>query len=305
LLLASSLLLAACDSPSVLISRAQNRFENLRQQLISWIPDPRNAVLARVDGHNIRASDFKIALEDLSVNERKRFESPQGRKRWLEALIRQTIQMTAGENAGLDQGEEFQHKLKRFRKSLLISELRKRARIESPISDAEARRFYEKHIRDFSQIEIEASHIVLKELTEAKRAEALLKRGKPFATLARAMSLDRATAKKGGKMGLLKQGQMNLQLETALLAIEKGQITPILKSASGYEIVKKDGESVVPQSFDAVKEQVREQLESERFGQWVNRLRAAKKIEIDDKTLQALDLSFSGDSSSGPITNSN
>ncbi len=68
-----------------------------------------------------------------------------------------------------------------------------------------------------------------------------LKKGESFANLARELSIDRGSAKKGGDLGLFGRGVMVKAFEEAAFRLSKGEISQPVKTEFGYHIIKRAG----------------------------------------------------------------
>ncbi len=68
-----------------------------------------------------------------------------------------------------------------------------------------------------------------------------LKKGESFANLARELSIDRGSAKKGGDLGLFGRGVMVRAFEEAAFRLSKGKISQPVKTEFGYHIIKRAG----------------------------------------------------------------
>ena len=119
------------------------------------------------------------------------------------------------------------------------------------------------------------------------RAEALLatlKQGEPFEELALRFS-DGAGSSRGGRLGLVRQGELIPALEQALTSLEVGQITEIIQTTEGLHIVRVDDKK--PRQFRPF-EQVKAEIQSLVFQQktedqyqtWMADLKNKAYIEI-------------------------
>jgi len=68
-----------------------------------------------------------------------------------------------------------------------------------------------------------------------------LKKGESFANLAREISIDRGSAKKGGDLGLFGRELMVKAFEEAAFRLKKGEISQPVKTEFGYHIIKRAG----------------------------------------------------------------
>jgi peptidyl-prolyl cis-trans isomerase C len=89
---------------------------------------------------------------------------------------------------------------------------------------------------------IKCSHILVQKQSEAIAILERLKQGESFANLARELSIDRGSAKRGGDLGAFGRGTMVKPFEEAAFKLKKGEMTqePI-KTEFGYHIIKRAG----------------------------------------------------------------
>jgi foldase protein PrsA len=88
---------------------------------------------------------------------------------------------------------------------------------------------------------IKCSHILVKKQSEAILVLDRLKKGESFANLAREISIDRGSAKKGGDLGLFGRGVMVKAFEEAAFRLKKGEISQPVKTEFGYHVIKRAG----------------------------------------------------------------
>jgi foldase protein PrsA len=89
---------------------------------------------------------------------------------------------------------------------------------------------------------IKCYHILVKKQSEAIAIVERLKKGESFTNLAKELSIDKASAKKGGDLGLFGRGMMVKPFEEAAFKLKKGEVTsePI-KTEFGYHLIKRSG----------------------------------------------------------------
>lgn len=85
---------------------------------------------------------------------------------------------------------------------------------------------------------IRASHILVEKFTEAQEVLERLKKGEDFAKVAMEKSLD-GSRRRGGDLGYFGRGVMVKPFEQAAFALEKGQLSDIVKTEFGYHIIKR------------------------------------------------------------------
>jgi len=86
--------------------------------------------------------------------------------------------------------------------------------------------------------EIHCAHILVKTEKEAQTVIARLEKGDKFANIASEISLC-PSGKRGGDLGTFGRGRMVREFEEAAFALQKGQVSPIVKTEFGYHIVRR------------------------------------------------------------------
>lgn len=89
---------------------------------------------------------------------------------------------------------------------------------------------------------IKCSHILVKKHSEVLQVLERIKKGESFADLAREVSIDRGSGKRGGDLGLFGRGQMVKPFEEAAFKLKKGELSlePV-RTQFGYHIIKRAG----------------------------------------------------------------
>lgn len=85
---------------------------------------------------------------------------------------------------------------------------------------------------------IHCAHILVEKQSVALEIKAKLSGGESFSKLAQQYSID-VSKKRGGDLGLFGRGVMVKEFEKAAFALEKGQISDIVKTQFGYHIIKR------------------------------------------------------------------
>lgn len=86
---------------------------------------------------------------------------------------------------------------------------------------------------------IKCSHILVQKQVEALSILERLKNGESFANLARDLSIDKGSGKRGGDLGYFGRGMMVKPFEEAAFKLEKGQMSDPIKTEFGYHIIKR------------------------------------------------------------------
>jgi peptidyl-prolyl cis-trans isomerase C len=85
---------------------------------------------------------------------------------------------------------------------------------------------------------VHCAHILVKTEKEVNQVLERLKKGESFTNIAKDVSLC-PSKKRGGDLGTFGRGQMVKEFETAAFALDKGQISSIVKTQFGYHIIKR------------------------------------------------------------------
>ena len=85
---------------------------------------------------------------------------------------------------------------------------------------------------------IRCAHILVRQESLAKEILDKLAKGESFAKLAEQYSID-GTRKRGGDLGEFGRGVMVREFEQAAFALEKGQVSGIVKTQFGYHMIKR------------------------------------------------------------------
>ncbi len=90
----------------------------------------------------------------------------------------------------------------------------------------------------FMPNKVHCAHILVKTEKEANAVLERLKKGEKFANIAKEVSLC-PSGKHGGDLGSFGRGKMVKDFEKSAFALQKGQISPIVKTKYGYHIIKR------------------------------------------------------------------
>ena len=85
---------------------------------------------------------------------------------------------------------------------------------------------------------VHCAHILVKTEKEANTVLTRLQRGEKFANIAKEVSLC-PSGKLGGDLGTFGRGAMVKEFENASFALEKGQLSPLVKTKYGYHVIKR------------------------------------------------------------------
>jgi foldase protein PrsA len=85
---------------------------------------------------------------------------------------------------------------------------------------------------------VHCAHILVKTQQEAQAILDKLNKGEKFSNMAQQVSLC-PSGKRGGDLGTFGRGKMVKEFENAAFALQKGQISVIIKTKFGYHLIKR------------------------------------------------------------------
>ncbi|MGE3680487.1 MAG: peptidylprolyl isomerase [Bdellovibrionales bacterium] len=177
------------------------------------------------------------------------------------------------------------------RKSLIDQEVRGKVRISD--EDISSHFLAKKGPSGAQIFEYTLSHIVFSpknggDDAARKRAQEVrekLRQGQSFEKLAEEYSED-PNFSKGGLLGTFKAGEMLKEIEQAVRKVPPGEITPVVKTSVGYQIIKVNKRTLIsdPQ-LDEERETIRQQLYADTFRRqfrlWLKQRRDDSFIKIN------------------------
>jgi peptidyl-prolyl cis-trans isomerase SurA len=259
----------------VLASEVEERVGPLMAD-VNRIPDPdkraaqatalRRQVLERlIDDELIlqQAADLKLSITsdqiDASIEEIKKQNSLTDDQ--LREALRQQGMTMAGYRADL------RRQLLRYK----VLNIAVGSRVN--VSDDEVRAYYERHMKDGSNVQVRASHVfvAIPEGADAtavaekqRQAQKLLERaqaGEDFAKLARESSDDAATRADGGDLGYFGRDMLPKAIEELVFSMKVGDVRGPIRVEGGFHVIKLvDRKTKDPKPFDEVKDEIRMQL---------------------------------------------
>lgn len=258
-----------------------------------------NAVLATIDGVEIRVREFQERINRQSPYIRARYTSNEQKKEFLENLIRFEVLAMQAKKEGFDKNPD----VIRTMKQVMIQKLMK-DRFENGISpddvtDAEMNAHYEKNHAEFhkpEEVRVSAIIVSKKAAGNAAAKAALGDKGssnKGFRELVAQFSTDEDTKLRGGDLRYFTADNTEIPKEVvaaAFLLKKTGDVAgPIATSDKRFYIIKQTGHrKAIDKTFDQVKRQLQNRIYRDKRTQaqkdFVQGLKQSAKIQIfEDK----------------------
>ena len=242
--------------------------------------------VATVDGMAITEADLKLAEDEIG---RDLGNLPGATKRrvLVEFLIENNLFAKAAEGVKLNEGADFDGRLKYWRNRAL-RDIYFEKQINSSISEAAAKTFYDDQVKSLKpKDEVQARHILVDSEEQARELKKKIEDGADFAALAKEHSKDPGTKEDGGMLGYFSAGQMVPQFEQAAFSVEKGKISAPVKSQFGWHIIKvEDRRQKPPPTFDEVKERILASMMHQKAQAAAAALREKAKVEYLDEEIK-------------------
>ncbi len=165
---------------------------------------------------------------------------------------------------------------KRYEEELMIKKLiDKEVRPGVEVSKEEIRDYYEKNKGRFREEEkVEIRHILFENYAQGREVLKKVKSG-----------IDFEEAAEGAYLGSFKRGQLARKIEEVAFSLEEGEISPIIKTESGYHIIKLvKKEKARVKELSEVKEVIINILSSQKMEEglkeYLEKLKTKQEIEI-------------------------
>jgi len=204
----------------------------------------------------------------------------------LETRVRDKVVMDEiftqeAEKRGLASTADYKQKMEQARQTVLTQLLTQDFAKKNIISDDDVKADYEKFKAQSAGTEYRARHILVEKEDDAKALIAQIKGGASFEELAKKNSKDPGSGANGGDLDFAAAGSYVPEFSQAMIKLKKGEMTqePV-KTQFGYHIIRLDDtrEAQFP-PFDDVKGQLKQRMEQQRIGAFVEEIRAKAKTD--------------------------
>ncbi len=223
-------------------------------------------ILANVNGSPITEAEVNEFIASLGQRGAA-YNTPEGKKAVLNQIIGDRLLLIDAKRNLLEADPQFKAELAKMKDRLLTGFAVERVIATVSVSDKEAEDYYEANKDKFMSSEtVNASHILVD--TEEKALavlEEINSEKKTFEDAAREYSTC-PSGKSGGNLGDFERGQMVPEFDSAVFAMNVGEITSApVKTQFGYHLIKLNSKSdaaIAP--FSQISEQIKEMLLGEK-----------------------------------------
>ncbi|MFQ5597999.1 MAG: peptidylprolyl isomerase, partial [Nitrospiria bacterium] len=183
---------------------------------------------------------------------------------------------------GFEKNEAVKERVDELTKELVINEVVNYI-IREKVTDAAMNAYYAKNKEAFR--EVRANHILLKTEDEANAAKKQLDDGADFSGLAKEISVDPASASKGGDLGFFTKERMVEPFADVAFGMKKDEIKGPVKSAFGYHIIQ-----VVdmrdPAPFESLTPAQLQNLRGVMINWEIDRLKEKAEVVVNEERLK-------------------
>lgn len=194
-------------------------------------------------------------------------------------LVDQLVQQQLLADALEDEPAVIRYTLANERRGLMAAEVVNEIS-ETAITQEALQQAYDDRYADAPEIpEFRAAHLLVATEEEANAAKAQLDEGAEFGDVAREVSTD-VTSENGGDLGWFGAGAMVDEFETAVMALEIGEVSDAFETQFGWHIVTLVDERMQPvPEFEQVTQQLMGELQEAAIIAYLDELTAAATIE--------------------------
>ena len=242
--------------------------------------------IAAIGSEHLTQADFNAYLRIKRIPENNKNRVERAKKTFLE---RNALAQVIAKQPAID-STELNAELREFRNELLTSRYFETF-LEKAVDNKAVKKYYEDHQTDYQSKELNLAQILFRvrpQMTEQQSAEIFkkavkvhqdLKKGSNFTSAVKKHSDDYGSKRRGGRIGWIKEGQIDPVLFAQAAKLKKGQMSQPVRAHLGYYIVKMlDDPKVTQRSFESIKGQISYQLRNEAKRKEMARLMSQIKV---------------------------
>ena len=239
----------------------------------------------------IEVNEKKITLGEIEARLRQlapavRIRIRKNKERFLEGLVQGELLYQEAIRQKIDESARIQKRIEHLKRRLVIEEFLRRDAETASVSEQQLRDFFLANKDRFRRREaVTLAHIVLKTEQEAWDAVAELRKGTPFAQVARQRSIFEGTRDAGGMMGTAERGALDKAIEDVAFKLPIGQPSDPIRTSAGWQVIRVlERVGAADAKYEDVKDDVKlvysEIKRSERYEALLRRLREGAKVKV-------------------------
>jgi peptidyl-prolyl cis-trans isomerase C len=238
---------------------------------------------ATVNGQTISNDSVEQGIQ-IALSQGQK-DSPELRNAVLSKLIEISLLSQQADRDGLANSDRANRQLAQIRQNYLADLELSAYMAKNPVTDADVQSEYQREIASLGAdgmiTEYKVSDIAVATEEDAKVALARLKKGESFDKVAKSVSLA-PNKVQGGAVGWVQAGQVLPQIASVLVALNKGQVSPLpIKMSQGWYLIKlEDKKSSKPPTLEQAQAAIRAGLTQKKQFEFLTQLRQGATIVI-------------------------
>jgi len=239
--------------------------------------------VAQVDGTKIYLSDVERAAASQGLIEVGAPLTPEQPvfKKMLDELIDQRLMALGALQQSLDQEDESRRRLSVARERILGNILVENY-LKDKVNEVTIRRMYDEQadLRDRGE-EVQARHILLKDIKIAEQVAKQLKDGADFAVLAKEMSEDEGSRENGGNLGFFTADMLDKKFTEVAFQTQKDEISMPFQTQYGWHILQVQNRRKAAQpSFEDMRSEILNFMTYDEIQNLLKSLRAQGDVKL-------------------------
>ena len=265
-------------------------------------PAPGQRVVLTIGDEKITAAEIDNFIQTLPPQFQAFYGGP-GKHLLPQYIIAMKVLSAEAVKLKLEEQPEVAQAIEIAREGVLADAARKHFQHSIAVSDQELRDLYQKDKTQSEEVRIrhilirtenaplksgDSRHPALPEPEARKKMEDIRQRilaGADFAQMAKQYSEDPATAASGGDMGVIQRDKVVPPIVNAATSLEPGQVSNILETPSGLEIIQVEAKRTRP--FEEVRPALETQLRQSKAAEIVQHLMDNYHLVIDQEFFAA------------------
>jgi len=246
----------------------------------------KGVVIGSVDGTPITDIDWNFFIRSSPALETSKAGLQNDRNQIMSRLIQHKLIIALAKREGIQNSPVLIQQVKRYRETLLKQEYLDQLLSNGPkLTEDYLQTYYIQHSGRFISNQPTWTGVRIKSRTDAQKAAGLLRIGKPLEEVALKYAVD----KKHFVDVLLDTTSITDPHKAAVLqSLKAGQLSPVLKTAQGFEIFRRN--YPLPPPLANVRDQVIQLIKEEEIQKKLNQAKTSIKIEISTTALMSMPL---------------
>lgn len=249
--------------------------------------DEGHKVVAKIGDKTITLQEFEEKLATVPPMSARKFQGPEGRKEFLDLLVRNELMFLHAQEIGIDDDEDVIKQMEDMKMRVVLRKYYT-AEVEenAEISDEEVENYYATHQDEFIEAaKVKVRQIVCSSEENAKKVKERLKKGESFEEIARNESIDSSTAKRDGVLGYIAENNNYVpyvgkseEFQKAAFELELNKLSDPIETSKGFhiiEILEREEQRVKPLS--EVRDQIVGNLRPKKIEELTNTLTTSLK----------------------------